>query len=77
MKKFINILKQNDCYDKFVYNTITSSKQSDVINEDCVLAFIYRRIKNECSYSYIIDTAFWWKDTPEGHEYWNSLFLSI
>jgi len=67
-KNFVKFLKDNNIYDKFIYYL-----QQD-INMRKKISYPYIEINNFCDevnvYQYI-KTAFLWRSTPEGYDFWN------
>lgn len=63
-QQFINFLRKNKCYCKFVKN-VGGERANDKIVINDVTKYPY--------YSSWISACFSWAYTPEGHAFWNRL----
>ena len=66
-RKFIAFLKENNIYEKWIYNMKHQHPVSDV---EWWNLFFHRIYENRCSNG--INYAFYWADTEDGHLYWSN-----
>lgn len=80
--KFLQFLKEHDAFDNYKKNIIkfiNKSKFGDVINIlSCpkIIDLLYNGNGEVNYYEYfaqLIDYAFCWRDTQQGHDYWQNL----
>ena len=62
-KRFFAFLKENNAYDKWVYNL-----KHEALNSDSTCQWLFEDNSNEA-----INCAFFWGDTKEGYEFWSEL----
>jgi len=81
--KFLQFLKEHDAFDKYKKNImkfINKSRFGDVINIlSCprIIDSVDYKVNGEINYyeylTQLINYAFCWIDTPQGHKYWENL----
>ena len=67
-KRFFAFLKENNAYDKWLYNLRKRHPSNDIKWWDNYVEELYT---NGCLMS--IDDAFFWDDTKEGYDFWHKL----
>ena len=60
-KTFLNFLKENKIYGRYIKNTVNS------LIQDTTIDYITKYIKLDCN---PINCAFTWSKTSEGHDFW-------
>ena len=65
-RRFIAFLKENDIYEKWIYNMKDQHPSTNYKWWNCFADRIYA---NRCSNG--INWAFYWADTEDGHGFWN------
>ena len=82
--KFLYFLKEHDALDNYKKNImkfINKSRFGDVINvlscPKIIDSLDYYRVNGEINYyeylTQLVNYAFCWRDTPQGHDYWKDL----
>ena len=62
-KEFISFLKRNDCYYEYKENFINNGYYPK-----------FREFMHFAPRKKYISYAFFWKNTPQGYEYWNVIY---
>lgn len=72
IKEFLNFLKINNAIKSYRINSITFLGQKETITKEeiALQPFSNKLFKNPLD---LIDYAFVWEDTKEGHQYWSCL----
>ena len=73
-KLFIRFLKENNCYEHFIYSMVNNDNYMFRFNniDELINFAIVRRFENFFTDSEIY-RAFFWSDTIEGNEYWKDI----
>ena len=67
-RRFFAFLKENNAYDKWVYNLMKQHPMNDIEWWDYFYQTLY---EGRCLHA--INYAFNWTDTKEGYEFWHKL----
>lgn len=72
---FIDFLKENNAYEFYMLNYYIDNNKQPGINNNFEL-FFEKMNDNEDSLL-LLDNAFSWSETPQGHSYWSILYSKL